>query len=146
MAWQKIRIDLPDDLSADERTEVAQSFIDKMVENATNGVGVKGEPGSFTRAKFPAYTKKYEDIKGQKNVDLTLSGEMLSALKVISTKKGSTLIGFDNGSEVNGKAEGNITGSYGKEPDPKKARNFLGLTDREIRAIVNSVKRSRDGG
>lgn len=140
MTWQKVKLQIPEDLDKSEREEVAQAFVDQMVENASNGVGVKSNGDSFSRKKFPGYSKKYEELKGSSQVDLTLSGEMLSALKVISTKKGAVIIGFDNGSEANAKAEGNITGSYGKSPNPKKARNFLGLIPKEIRDIVNSIK------
>lgn len=141
MTWQKLRVDIPEELSLSQREEAAQAMVDQIVNNAVEGKGVKGDSDKFTRAKFPAYSKAYEAKKGQKNVDLTLSGEMLSALKVISTKKGSVLLGFDNGSEANAKAEGNILGSYGREPNSKKARNFLGLIPSEIRQIVSKIKK-----
>lgn len=141
MAWQRVKIEVPEDLSKAEREEIGEEFVNKMVENAINGEGVRANGDKFRRKSFPAYTADYEKVKGQSNVDLTLSGEMLSALKVISHKKGVVMVGFDNGSEANAKAEGNILGSYGREPNIRKARNFLGLIPSEVRAIVNSVKR-----
>jgi len=140
MAWQKLRIEVPEDLTAGERKEAGQAMVDKMVENATNGLGVTGSADNPRRRVFPAYTKDYAKAKGQTSVDLTLSGEMLSALKVISSKKGSVLIGFDSGSEANAKAEGNITGSYGQPaPNKKKARDFLGLLRSEVRDILKEI-------
>ena len=143
MAWQKVRIEIPEDLTATQRAQVGHDVVNQIVDNATNGIGVKQSGDKFVKRSFPAYTAKYQNIKGQSNVDLTLSGEMLSALKVISHKKGSLLVGFDNGTEANSKAEGNILGSYGKDPNPKKARNFLGIISSEIRKIVSTVKRDR---
>jgi len=66
---------------------------------------------------------------------------MLDAIEVLSHKRGQVLIGFENGSEQNDKAEGNQTGSYGQpDPNPSKARRFLGLTDREYDAILEEIR------
>lgn len=111
-----------------------------MASKARDGIGVRYEGERARNKNFPKYTEKYEKFKGQKNVDLTLSGEMLDGLQVLSHKKGSVLIGFENGTEENDKAEGNITGSYGRSPNPRKARNFLGLTASEIKSIVRDYK------
>ena len=61
---------------------------------------------------------------------------MLDTLKVLETKKGQIVIGFDKDDPVNDRAEGNILGSYGGDPDPKKARNFLDVSDKEIANIL----------
>lgn len=140
MAWQKIRIDVPEDIGPSEREAMGAEMVALMVSKAKDGIGVRYEGDRARPKNFPAYTERYEKFKGQKNVDLTLSGEMLEALNVLSHKKGSILIGFENGSEENDKAEGNITGSYGRSPNPRKARNFLGLTASEIKAIVRDYK------
>lgn len=140
MAWQRVRIDIPDELTKPQRDIAARMMVDLMVEKARNGEGIRKAGDRIRSRTFPKYTEAYEKFKGQSNVDLTLSGDMLSALDVISTKKGSVLIGFENGSEENDKAEGNITGSYGRSPNPRKARNFLGLRKSEINAIVRTVK------
>lgn len=140
MAWQKVRIDIPEDIGPSEREAIAADMVDLMVSNARDGVGIRWEGSRARTRHFPAYTKEYEKFKGQKNVDLTLSGDMLDALTVISHKKGSILIGFENGTKENDKAEGNILGSYGRAPNPRKARNFLGLTASDIRSIVGDYK------
>lgn len=139
MAWQKIRIDIPEEIGPSEREAIGEEMVSLMVSKAKDGIGVTGSE-RFRNKNFPKYTPQYEKFKGQKNVDLTLSGEMLDALQVLSHKKGSILIGFENGSIENDKAEGNITGSYGKTPNPKKARNFLGLTASEIKEIVRNYE------
>lgn len=71
---------------------------------------------------------------------------MLNEIIVLSTKNGELNIGFERGSNVNGKAEGNITGSYGKSrPDPLKARDFLDLSQEEINKIINKYPQERSG-
>ncbi len=140
MAWQRIRIEIPENIEPAMREAIGNEMVRLMAEKARNGVGVRYEGDRARPKNFPAYSKKYADWKGQDNVDLTLSGDMLDALKVLSHKKGSVLIGFDSGSKENDKAEGNITGSYGKSPNPRKARDFLGLLKSEINQIVRDKK------
>jgi len=95
---------------------------------------------------FPKYSKEYERslnfrLGGKSSaVDLTLSGDMLAAIEVLENKKGKITIGYKKGTE-NDKAEGNIIGSYGKPSgDPKKARDFLGITDKDFKNIVDKYK------
>jgi hypothetical protein len=141
MAWQKTRIEVPEDLTPQQREEAANQMVDLMAEKAQNGEGIRRSGDRVRPRTFPAYTQEYIKFKGQSHVDLVLSGDMLASLDVLSHKKGSVLIGFENGSKANAKAEGNITGSYGRSPNPQKSRNFLGLMKSEINAIVRSVRR-----
>jgi len=92
------------------------------------------------------YSKSYKNsldfrLGGKTNaIDLTLSGDMLAAMEVLENKKGKITIGYKKGTE-NDKAEGNIIGSYGKPSgDPKKARDFLGITDKDFKNIVDKYK------
>lgn len=140
MAWQRVRINVPESLSPDLRKELGDLMVDKMIENAEEGIGVRKSDSGIRRRRFPGYTRDYIDFKGQSNVDLTLSGDMLQDLKVISHKKGSILIGFDNGSQSNAKAEGNILGSYGRKPNRSKARDFLGLTAADLKELIRQVR------
>jgi hypothetical protein len=74
-------------------------------------------------------------------VNLQLSGDMLAALRVLSSTKNWIEVGFDKGSNENAKADGNIRGTYGSPtPNPKKARNFLGISEKELTRIVKYVK------
>lgn len=97
--------------------------------------------------KFPAYSKEYVKSLDFKNagkskgrVDLQLSGDMLAAITLLEAKKNRIVVGFEKGAEENGRAEGNILGSYGGEPDPKKARDFLGIQPRKLRELIDYVK------
>ena len=103
--------------------------------------------GVSRKKNFPGYTEGYADQKKKQRpswdgstVDLTLSAKMLADFNLLSHKKGSVLIGFENGSESNAKAEGNVTGSYGRSPNKAKARNFLGLPASQLRELIKEVK------
>jgi hypothetical protein len=139
--WQKIKIDLSGyGLSPDQKDEVADLIIERIVNRTDQGKDKDGR-------KFAGYSKSYKEsldfkVAGKTNkVDLQLSGDMLAALSVLDQTSRSVVIGFERGSEENAKADGNIRGTYGKPtPDPKKARDFLGITDRELSKIINLVK------
>lgn len=111
--------------------------IDFIVNRTEKGIDKNGE-------KFPKYSASYVNSNDFKNagkskgkVNLTLSKEMLNSIELLSEKSGELVVGFDKGDkELNGKAEGNIVGSYGGEPDPKKARDFLGIADKDLDRIV----------
>lgn len=139
--WQKIKIDLSGyGLSPDQKDEVADLIIERIVNRTDQGKDKDGR-------KFPGYSKSYKEsldfkVAGKTNkVDLQLSGDMLAALSVLDKTSRSVVIGFERGSEENAKADGNIRGTYGKPtPDPKKARDFLGISDAELTKIIKFVK------
>ena len=129
--WQRIKIEIPKQIKPADREEVALEIIDFIANRTKRNKDKDGR-------KFPKYEKKYAKIKGTSinKVDLTLTGEMLDELKLISHRSGSLLIGYDRGSDINGKVEGNRLGSYGGSPNPDKARDFLGLREKELQDIL----------
>ena len=144
MAWQKIRIDLPSKFSKDDRIAIASEIIDHIKDRTQNaGKGFYQDTGR--ERNFPRYSKAYAKFKGSGHVDLTLSEQMLSAMRLLSDKSDSLLIGFANGTKENSKAEGNALGSYGRSPDPGKARPFLGLTQKDLNAIIKKYDGDDDG-
>ena len=133
MAWMKTKIKIDEEYTKKQREAIAFDIIERIVDRTVNdNVDKDGKP-------FPKYSKSYIKsldfkIAGKtKKVNLTLSGDMLADMQLLSSKKGEITIGFKNGTDNNAKAEGNIKGSYGKSVgDPKKARDFLGLTKGEL--------------
>ena len=65
---------------------------------------------------------------------------MLAALKLLEEKNGLLKIGFPRGAEENGRAEGNILGSYGGSPNKSRARDFLGIERDKLRELIAYVK------
>lgn len=95
---------------------------------------------------FKKYSKAYAESldfqnagKSKNKIDLTLSGDMLAALTLLDERDGKLKIGYEKGSDEEGRAEGNILGSYGGEPDKSKARDFLGIKSRELQRIIDMV-------
>ena len=137
MAWMRERIELPPELNARDREIVLDEVTDFIRKRSARG-------RDKNNRAFPEYSKEYKNSldfrntgKTPGNVNLKLSGDMLAALDTISHRQGSGLIGYENGTEENDRAEGNITGSYGGKANPAKARDFLGITDKDLEKVVN---------
>lgn len=130
--WQRTKIELPKKLKPSEREAVSFEIINFIIDRSKQGLNERGR-------SFAQYTKEYAKKKGvgRGNVDLTLSDEMLREIKLISQRSGEVIIGFERGSDVNAKADGNIRGTYGKpSPIPGKARPFLGVSKTQVSKIV----------
>jgi hypothetical protein len=126
-------IELDKSYGPSEREAIAQEVIDEIVTRTEGGLDADNK-------KFVGYSKLYAREKGQSNVDLTFSGEMLSEIKLLQSKSGKIRIGFDKGYEGIGKVEGNILGTYGNERPVNKGRNFLGITDQDLKGILSNYK------
>jgi len=137
---QQVSINVPIEASRNnaDRSALAQEIIDFIRERSQAGIGAKKTGRGFSNIEFPEYSEAYIAKKGQSNVDLTLSEEMLSSIKYFPSKssQGSITIGFNAGTKVNAKAEGNAIGSYGGKPNRAKARPFLGITKSEILRLL----------
>lgn len=136
MAWQKARIKIPEGYSPEVRERIGEDIKRMIKDRAAQGQGVKPTGRGYRLVDFPDYSPAYAKRKGSTRVDLVLDDEMLEDIEVLSTTKDSILIGYENGTKSNAKAEGNQTGSYGRSPNPKKARPFLGVTNEELEAIL----------
>lgn len=130
MPQQKIKIPIRKKFKPQERELIAQEVIDYIVNRTKEGRDKNENP-------FPGYSKKYINSKdfsiagkSRSPVDLTLTGEMLDSLKLLRHSPGEIVIGYDKGdTELNGKVEGNIKGTYGNStPLRGKKRDFLGIT------------------
>lgn len=138
---QKIKVDLPEELDSEQVEEVADLIVERIVERTIQG---KDKDGS----RFPKYSEAYKNsfdfkVAGKAgNVDLQLSGDMLAALQILKVQKNNKIeIGFEKGSDENARADGNIRGTYGQpSPIPGKKRDFLGISDKELRKIIKYVK------
>lgn len=141
--WQRVTIEIPDEYGPLERQAIAAEVLDFIrTRTQEKSVDKNNKP-------FPKYSKEYLDsldfkIGGKsKKVDLTLSGDMLGALDLINHKKGQLLIGFQNGSEENARADGNIRGTYGKSSSTGKARDFLGISSTDLQSIIDKYPSDR---
>lgn len=144
MPQQKVEIAIPSDLPPAAREELGDLIIEHIVDRTQRGKDKNGKD-------FPAYSSSYVKSldfkiagKSRGKVDLQLSGDMLAAIQLLSSKKGKLTVGFERGAEENGRAEGNILGSYGGSPNRSKARDFLGIEKAKLRELVEYVKDQYD--
>lgn len=139
--WTKTIVDLPKTYTPIERVAIAQDIVDYIVERTKAGKGPGNQKWSGSAGKYSAaYQKSFEfRASGKsKDVNLKLSGDMLDAIGIISERAGKVTVGVTDSSQE-GKAEGNIRGTYGKASAIKgKARPFLELTDSELKKILKN--------
>lgn len=142
--WQKIKIDLSGHgLNEDQRHEVADLVIERIVNRTDQGLDINGKPWKGKAGEYSESYKKSLDFKiaGKGPVNLQLSGDMLAAIDVLDLTSRSAVIGFEKGSDENAKADGNIRGTYGNStPIKGKARDFLGISERDLLKIIKLVK------
>lgn len=131
MPWMRTKIQIPKHLRPSQREMLGEEVVDFIINRSAAGIDKRGR-------KFKKYTESYAKHKGVDvtDVDLVLTGDMMDELKVLNHKNGEITIGYDKDSDINGKVEGNITGSYGKDPNPKKSRDFLGITKQDLYSIL----------
>lgn len=135
--WQKVKIDIPKAYEPKERRVIGEEIIDYIIERTLKG---KDKDNNKFKSYSKSYIKSLDFKLGGKRrspVNLKLSGDMLASIKVLSHKKGEVTVGFDKSdTENNGKAEGNILGTYGQKTSTGKKRDFLGISDTDLRKQV----------
>lgn len=139
---QKLEIKLPAGYSAEERRAIGEAVV-RLIQDRT-AAGERPGGGSWS-GEAVRYTQGYIDSsafkiggKSKSPVNLTLTGDMLADLQVLSSRSGAVIVGYRAG-DSNDKAEGNILGTYGQPvPIPGKARPFLKVTAGEMSSILES--------
>lgn len=132
----------------EERRAIARDLVKYIKDRTEDGKGPGGKPWSGEAGKYSDEYKKSLEFKiaGKgSTVDLSLSGDMLDSLDLLSSQRGQVRIGFQNGSDENARADGNIRGTYGQDkPIPGKARPFLNLTKEEIASVLEKYPLDND--
>lgn len=130
-------IEIPKGYKPEARKAIAQEIIDFIVKRTLSG---KKPDGS----SYPAYSKSYTKSldfkiagKSKSKVNLRLSFDMLNSIVLRDHDAGKLRIGIAKGDNENSKkAEGNELGSYGKSPNPRKARPFLDISEEDKNNIL----------
>lgn len=122
--------------------EVADYVKEQILSRTGDGrTSVKG--GKWARNLSPEYLKKKKEESGVGFANLELYGDMLDSLDTRIKGKGKIVI--EVGDDQRGKAEGHITGIYGKN-DSGKRRQFMPVEGEEFapeieRGIKQILKR-----
>jgi hypothetical protein len=137
--WQRFTIDLSN-FDESERDAIAIEVIDRIKRRTQSGLDKNGDT-------FAPYSKAYREslefkIAGKTaQVDLTLSEDMLDSLQILENKSnGKVVIGYQQGSAENGKADGNIRGTYGRSAPVAPGRDFLGISSNELESITSKYE------
>ena len=135
---QKQIIRIPKEYGAKDRTAIGLDILERIRDRT------QSENEDKKGSRFPGYTKEYTRSLDYRNagktgaVNLTLSGDMLAAMRILEHKDGAIIIGFKDGTKENARADGNIRGTYGQsKPNPGKARDFLGISNDELQEILD---------
>ena len=119
------------------REIVGRQIVDFIVDRTQRGLGINNQP-------FAGYSDSYKNsddfaIAGKSGtVDLTLTGDMLAELQVLSHSAGIISIGYPNDSDENNRAE------WHRFPRPNSKtgalapkRDFLGISEKDLKVIVD---------
>ena len=147
--WQRFDVKIPKEFR--KTTLIAKDIIEHIKKRSEDGVGVRAVGNNVALDyDWPKYSKEYINSldfkiagKNKNRIDLTLTGDMLASIEYLKKKKDNVLqIGFKRGDQENGKADGNIRGTYGNpSPIRGKKRNFLGITTQELKEILSKYKK-----
>jgi hypothetical protein len=131
------------DVPKDRREEAAQAVAEYVLEqihsySADGKTSVAG--GLWKRKLSKGYLKEKEHESSANFANLELTGELMDSLEADANSRGDVTVSVP--SDQAGKAEGNLIGSYGREEDPKKARQFMPYKDgqRFRREILSGIK------
>lgn len=140
--WQRFTVDIPKTIKdSREKLALGEDIIKYIRERTRDGRDNRG-------GSFPKYSKSYKNSFEYKvahksgNVNLTQTGDMLQDIEVLSIYKDKIIIGFENGTLSNDKADGHITGWQGRS---KVKRPFLGFEGGE-KSVLNKLIKKHDKG
>ncbi len=142
-------IKIPKKYNSVERRAIASDIIDYIRKRTKKGKGINKERWGGAASKYTKEYKKSSDFKLKPDqsgkVNLTLTGDMLTAVETTSNRPGELKIGVPFNSGEWGKAKGNILGTYGKNTGKtSKARPFLNLSKEEVKGILSKYPLKKD--
>lgn len=117
----QLGLDIPKEKQR-EALERAADFIKEQILSRTADGKTSVAGGHWKRTLSPEYKKRKAEESGVAYANLELHGDLLDALEV---RPEGGRIRIEVGADQAAKAEGNLLGSYGRSPDPEKAREFM---------------------
>lgn len=131
-------INLPQNLNNLQREAIGLDVIDFIIERTKSGVDINHEP-------FADYKQSYKNTfeykighGGSSDVNLTLTGEMLETITLLSHGVGFIKLGFSDADAAK-KAKW-ISSPTGQKAGKQKPRRFFGINDKDLNKIINRHK------
>lgn len=134
----QLKIKIPNWLTSEQRSQLGEDIVEHIRLRTESG---HDKNGRKFRRYSPEYVKSLDFKiagKSKDKINLTLTGDMLAALEVISHRKGQVIVGYEDGEQAD-KAEGNILGVNGKKPRP-----FLGISDAKLKQLLSQYEPPED--
>lgn len=141
----QLTVKVPEHFDAEMRGDVAEKVMAFIINRSKKGYNVHGRDWS---GKAGEYTEAYAKRKGVSEdgpVDLSLSHDMLDGMRYFPSlsPRGEVTVGYQKGTKLERKAEGNILGTYGQDsPIPGKARPFLDILQKDLDKIIRKVEKN----
>lgn len=131
-------VNVPKDRQADALEDVKNYVKEQVLSHVGEGKSpVQG--GRWKRSLSKSYAKEKKGESSAGFANLELSGEMLNDLDVVEVNSQKLSLQIE-GAEAP-KAEGNNIGSYGRDPNPKNAREFIPKPSQKLnRSIQAGIK------
>lgn len=134
MPQMKTTIAIPRGINPRDREILGDAVIEFIRMRTLNGKDKNNR-------KFAKYSKEYAERKGvdRDSVDLMFSGDMLDGLRLLSHSPGKIEVGYNADSELNGRVEGNILGTYGNSEPVTRPRDFLGIAKKDLSELTSGL-------
>lgn len=127
-------ISLPQNLNSSQREAIGLDIIEFIVDRTKNGLDINNQP-------FAPYKKSYKETFEYKighgansTVNLTLTGELLGTINIISHGVGFVKLGF-NDKQAEKKAEW-IQSPTGQKFGKQSPRKFFGISEKDLNKII----------
>lgn len=128
-------INVPQNLTALQREAIGLDVVDFIIERTKNGLDINNEP-------FAPYKSSYKNTfeykighGGNSKVNLSLTGEMLGTISIISHGIGYIKLGFED-AEAAKKAKW-IQAPSGQKSGKQPPRKFFGISEKDLNKIIN---------
>lgn len=108
--------------SRDQALEEVATFVKEAILSNTADGKTSVKNGKWKRSLTPEYKKRKAEESSVGFANMELTGDMLDAL---DTYVDGRRVAIEIRGDEADKAEGNLLGSYGRSPDPGKAREFM---------------------
>lgn len=130
-----LTISIPVELNSLQREAIGIDVIDFIIDRTKSGVDMNNSP-------LASYTKGYKETFEYKighgsdsDVNLTLTGEMLGSMVIVSHGAGFIKLGF-NDKDAAEKAQW-IQSPTGQKAGKQRPRKFFGINDKDLNKIID---------
>lgn len=117
----------------DLRTQIGQALIDRVVERTQSGKDVRGRDFKGPYSREYKDSGEYQDFKTSSKVNMTLRGDMLDDINIISQSSNTVKIGFTDEKET-------LKAYNHNKGDTVPKRQFFGIQKSDLKYIKKEFR------